>query len=281
MTLPTFLGIGAMKAGTSTLHTLLAEHPDVAMAAHRKEVMFFDRYWDRGLPWYEAHFSHVERQVPGEVTPGYLFHPEAAARMHAVVPQARLIAVLRDPVERAYSQYKFFVKEHAYAGDCEAFFNEHPNAVERGLYDQQLARYRALFPPERLLVLLFEELTRDPLPQLQRVFRHIGVRDDFVPPSVGERMNASALPRWHGAYALGRRAVGWMYRNDLAWLVSGLKRAGARRLFLSPSARAERFPPLPDATRARLAAYYQDDAARVAASLGRDLAPIWPTLRAR
>jgi hypothetical protein len=279
MTLPHFLGIGAMKAGTSTLHTLLAEHPEIAMAAHRKEVMFFDLHWDRGIAWYEEHFAHAAGRVPGEVTPGYLFHPEAAARIHAVVPQARLIAVLRDPVERAYSQYKFFVKENHYADPVEHFLREHPNAVARGLYHAQLERYRALFPDEQLLVLLFEEFNADPVGQVQRVYRHIGVQADFVPPSAGHRLNASALPRWHRAYALGRRAAGWMYNHDLAWVVSGLKQIGARRLFLSPVGASERFPPLPEATRARLIAHYTDDARRLGDWLGTDLSRHWTWLK--
>ena len=275
MTLPRFLGIGAMKAGTSMLHTLLSEHPQVAMAAHRKEVMFFDRHWARGVPWYEAHFDSSSPRVPGEVTPGYLFHPEAAQRIHAVVPDVRLFAVLRDPVERAYSQYKFFVKEHGYAHGVDAFLTEHPNAIERGLYATQLQRFRACFPSDQLLVLLFEDLIVDPVGQTQRVFAHIGVDATFAPPSAGKRLNVSERPRWHRAYALGRRTVGWMYNHDLAWVVDGLKRTGLRRVFFSGRTKRQAFEPLRDDTRARLTAHYADDVSALEDLLQRPLGDRW------
>lgn len=260
MTLPHFLGIGAMKAGTSLVHELLAEHPDVAMATDRKEVMFFDRHWERGVDWYEAHFDHTDGRVPGEVTPGYLFDPAAPGRIASVVPRVRLFAVFRDPVERAYSQYRFFVKEHAYKGSVEDFLAEHPNAVERGLYHAQLCRFSDHFDPDQLLVHLFDDLTEEPERVVRELFVHLGVDASFEPPSLGERRNVSERPRFHSLYALGRRGIGWLYDNDMAWVVARLKQTPVRKVFFTEKP-MDGFPPMSDDTRRRLEDRYRPDAA--------------------
>src|SRR5258706_11489250 len=100
--LPDFLIIGAQRSGTSTLYQYIARHPDVR-GAFRKEVHYFDMHYDRGLDWYRACFP--TRGFTGESSPSYLIHPEVPARVAAVLPDIKLIAILRNPVERAYSAY--------------------------------------------------------------------------------------------------------------------------------------------------------------------------------
>lgn len=275
--LPAFLGIGAMKAGTTTLHAWLAAHPEVGMAQGRKEVMFFDRHWDRGLAWYQQHFEGVDG-VLGEVTPGYLFHPEAAARIRSTVPDVRWIAILRDPVARAISQWRFFVKESGYAGDLDAFLAEHPNAVERGRYAEQLQRYVDRFAPEQGLVLIFEEAMADPATAVRQVYTHVGVDPSFVPEGLGERTNASAVPRFGALYRAGRRAIGWAYAHDLGWAVQATKGTGIKRVFLGGRGK-EGFAPVAKATRQRLQAGYAEDVVALEAMLGRSLGEVWPWSR--
>lgn len=279
MRLPDFLGIGAMKAGTTTLHALLATHPDVALPRHRKEVMFFDRHHGRGVDWYAEHFAHAGPRRTGEITPGYLHHPEAAARIADLLPDARLFAILRDPVERAHSQFRFFVKEHAYAGSFEDFLAEHPNALSRGRYAEQLDRFRDRFPDAQLHVLLLEDLRDQPEPTVGAWLAFLGLDPDRLPSTRPPRANESVRPRFHAAYAVGRRALGWLYDHDLAWVVDGLKRTGVKRVFLGGRRRDDApFPPMTDATRARLAELYAPDAERLGAWLGRDLAVPWTSL---
>lgn len=267
MTLPRFLGIGAMKAGTTTLHAHLAAHPGVVVPTSRKEVMFFDRYWDRGLDWYTAHFPDHDDRVPGEVTPGYLMHPEAPARVAATLPGVRLIVVLRHPVDRAISQYRFFIKERAYPHDLARFLEEHPNAIARGRYAEQLERWLARVRREQLLVLYFDDLVGDTAATMARVYRHIGVDDTFVPPALGTRRNESAVPRFHALYTLGRRGIAWAYAHDLGWAVQLAKRTGLRRVFLRGRSRSD-FAPIDPRTRADLHTAFADDIARLADLLG-------------
>ena len=103
--LPDLLVLGTQKGGTSSLRRLLLDHPQLFMAA-TKEVHFFSKNWDRSIDWYARHFSNAPEGVYcGESTPFYLFHQEAPQRIHNLIPQVKLIVLLRDPVERALSQY--------------------------------------------------------------------------------------------------------------------------------------------------------------------------------
>ena len=105
MRLPDFLGIGTQKGGTTYLHRLLQQHSQVFLA-HPKEVHYFSLHQNRGLDWYADHFAEASiEQHCGEVTPYYLFHSLAAERIQAAIPSVKLIVLLRDPVERALSQY--------------------------------------------------------------------------------------------------------------------------------------------------------------------------------
>ncbi|MGH2726565.1 MAG: sulfotransferase domain-containing protein, partial [Actinomycetota bacterium] len=105
--LPNFLILGAMKAGTTSLAYWLGEHPDVFLAPG-KELFFFNvpQRWELGVDWYRSQFAGSEGKIArGEATPGYLGHPQAAERIAATLPDVRLIALLRHPADRAYSQY--------------------------------------------------------------------------------------------------------------------------------------------------------------------------------
>lgn len=207
--LPDYLVIGAMKAGTSSLHAYLSEHPQV-MAWPRKEIHYFDREYGRGSYWYRRNFptrrAVAERRASlgrsvavGETTPCYLFHPAVAARVHRLLPEARLIVLLRDPVTRAFSHYRQLVRrgleslsfaaaldaeDERLAGAEQALASGpighdeahvHYSYRARGRYLEQLQRYFELVPAERILVLKSEEMFRDPQATLDQAFAFLGL----------------------------------------------------------------------------------------------------------
>lgn len=117
--LPSFLIIGAMKCGTSSLYHYLTQHPRV-IEASKKEVHYFDFNNELGIPWYRSHFPKESSLKPinaitGEASPEYMYHPRAASQCHLLLPNAKIIVMVRDPVERSFSQYshyKRFGEEH-------------------------------------------------------------------------------------------------------------------------------------------------------------------------
>ena len=184
--LPDFLVIGAQKAGTTALYAFLRRHPGIT-GPPWKEVSYFDRQYARGPAWYRGNFPLRSRgRLVGEASPSYLFHPDAPARAAALVPQARLVALLRDPVERAYSHYQheralgrerlsfedaLDREEERLAGELErmrgdpryfshAWWNH--TYLARGRYAEQLERWLEHYPRESLLVLPNEELASRP-----------------------------------------------------------------------------------------------------------------------
>ena len=205
MRLPDFLGIGTQKGGTTYLHGLLQQHPQVLLA-HPKELHYFSLHHGQGLDWYANHFAEAKaEQRCGEITPYYLFHPLAAERIHAVIPAVKLIVLLRDPVERALSQYfhsrrlglepleleAAFAAEEQRLADAEAALNQgeahrshqQHSYLSRSRYEQQLPRFEALFTPEQLLVLRSEALFERPQQLWEQVLAFLELDASPFPPS--------------------------------------------------------------------------------------------------
>jgi hypothetical protein len=182
--LPSFLVIGTQRGGTSSLYRYLAEHPDVAPPI-RKEVEYFTTHWTEGLDWYRAHFPLAVRSgVTFEASPNYLFHPYAPARAAQTVPGARLVVLLRDPIDRAWSHHQHMRRlgledlafTEAVAREAERTRRQPElcsinrefrgflrfSYLARGRYAEQLQRWWRYFPRHRMLVLRSDELYDDP-----------------------------------------------------------------------------------------------------------------------
>ena len=200
--LPDFVVIGARKSGTTTLHDRLCRHPRVVPAL-RKEIFFFvERNYAADRLWYRRNFPTVfeaRGKVAGDATPAYMFHPSAPARARAVVPRARIIAVLRNPVDRAYSEYNMRLAGHREgmtfedALDCEARrVGGHLDMEARdpghvpygalwhsyaggGLYADALARWRGAFDPGRVLAVSAEDLRADGRGTMDSIFEFLGL----------------------------------------------------------------------------------------------------------
>jgi Sulfotransferase domain len=245
--LPDFLIVGAQKAGTTALYAYLRWHPGITGPSW-KEVSFFDRHYRRGISWYRGQFPLRSRgKLVGEASPGYLFHPLGPERVAATVPGVRLIALLRDPVDRALSHYHHEVAlgreplsfEEALGAEEERTRGEEARMIRepgyfshawwdhtyvaRGRYAEQLERWLAAFPREQLLVLASEELSRDPAGMYARVLDFLGVpaHDLHAYPRVyrqeyGE-MRQETRQRLAEIFARPNRRLYDLLGRDLGW----------------------------------------------------------------
>lgn len=265
--LPDFLVIGTQKGGTTSLYNYLLRHPQVVRSIN-KEVHFFDERFHRGEAWYRGHFPTaayrelVRRRrgvaLTGESSPCYLFHPASPARVARLLPAARLVALLRDPVERAYSHYHHRVRKGIEARPFGAVVEEElrmhargelsPEAAEpewstcayqrysllsRGLYLEQLLRWRAVYPPDQMLVLCSEEFSRDPGRVYGQVQDFLGLRrvelaqarryNDFGRPA---RMDAEVRARLVEFFDEPNRRLYEHLGRDFGWQRSGAAAAG-------------------------------------------------------
>ena len=195
MTLPNFLIIGAQKSGTTWFGEILHQHPDIFVAPH--EIHFFDKDYNfrKGLAWYEAHFRNARRErAVGEKTPDYFWpngrgtdghQPDVHRLLHRTLPDARLVVILRDPVERAISAARHLVMDgwvspflsldDLLAGPAASIAEEH-GVIDYGRYARHLDAYFELFRREQVLVCVYEEdVVQDPQQGLRKVCDFLGV----------------------------------------------------------------------------------------------------------
>lgn len=251
---PSFLIIGAQRAGTTSLYNYLCEHPLVVPAA-QKELHFFDRSYSRSLPDYFRQYPIVwrsalpigPRRITGEATPYYLFHPLAAGRVQQALPGVKLIGLLRNPIDRAFSHYHHAVKLGAEPLPFEAAIEREPERLAgeferlccepdyhspahvyhsylaRGVYVDQLERWMSLFPGEQFQILKSEDFYADPNAMLRSVFAFLGLppaeirtgeqhnRQDYAPmhPDTRARLQDYFAPHNTRLYRFLNRDFGW------------------------------------------------------------------------
>ena len=180
-----FLGIGAQKAGTTWLYEQLAQHPQLRFPAG-KEIHFWDAQRDKGLDWYRGLFAPAAPGTrAGEITPAYAILPPAVlGEIRALNPALRMIYVLRNPIERAWSA-ALMAHERAELelGEAsDAWFVDHfrsRGSMQRGDYETCLRNWRAAFDPAQILVLRYEALRDEPRAFLEACCRHLGVEPGF------------------------------------------------------------------------------------------------------
>jgi len=274
--LPTFLGIGAPKAGTTWVHRLLESHPDVAVPAHRKEVHYFDLHFDDGPTWYERFFPTPAPGAPapkavGEFTPHYLYDPAVPARVASVPTIDRFLVTLRNPVDRAFSHYRFRRRQDNSTLSFEGFLDREPTAVQWGLYGRHLAPWFAQLPPERFLVLVYEDAVADPAHTEVRIADHLGIDPHGFPADAGTApANEAFVPRRRRAYAGAVRQARWLRHHDLDPVITLARRTGVLGVLKRP-APAENESVSPE-LRARLWAGFEADVVDLEALTGIDLA---------
>jgi hypothetical protein len=196
--LPDLLVIGAQRGGTSSLYRYLGGHPQVEPSL-RKETEYFSRRYANGEVWYRGHFPLRRSGLTFEATPDYLFHPRAPERAAATVPDARIVVLLREPIERAISHWQHMTRlgfETRSFSDALAIESERVDGAfddvaagrpidegpmlrfsyrSRGRYDEQLARWFGHYSRERVLVLRSEELFADPSASVSALERFAGL----------------------------------------------------------------------------------------------------------
>src|SRR5438105_6519641 len=271
--LPTVIVIGAAKCGTTSVHEYLDDHPEVAMSAE-KELNFFveEKNWPRGIAWYESQFD-PDAPVRGESSPTYTAYPEyhgVPERIRSVVPDAKLIYLVRDPIERILSHYlhRTTVRpqplEEALARDD---LRERLVAVSR--YWLQLTRYLPHFPEEQILVVDSDELRHDHAVTMRRIFGFVGVDPDFT--SAGfERSHNRAIGQTRKRRS-GQAVVSVLERT-LGPARTQRLRERAPAAVKAPFVHQVERPQLDDGWRERLADELRDDVERLRAHTGLALA---------
>jgi hypothetical protein len=286
--LPNFYVIGAQKCGTTSLHEYLRCHPSIYLPEGKETKFFVDEErYKKGFSYYlDTHFSSCNgAQAVGEVDPDYIYFETGLSRMaeHLDLRRLKFIAVLRDPVKRAFSHYLMTLRRGVEPLSFEEAIDQeetriaagyrermHYSYVGRGFYYRQIRRFLEYAEPSQFLFLRAEELRHDPQDCLRRVYRHLGVDETLEPANVREEYHSARVPRslawlhWvqreSAAKKLIRRAIPWKEtRHRLRRMLLEANESAAIRLEMS------------EASRNRLADTYRDENRMLAELLGWDL----------
>ena len=194
--LPNLVVIGAQKCGTSGLHYHLGLHPEISMSKP-KELNFFieERNWPRGADWYSGHFD-PDATVRGESSPNYTAYPHhlgVPERMHSMIPDAKLIYVVRDPLLRIASHWVHNYAKRREKGDLAATL-AHPNTsyLIRSQYHMQLQQFLRYYDMDQILVFQQSDFRRQRADSLRTIFEFLGVDPDFTHPSFERERHATA-----------------------------------------------------------------------------------------
>lgn len=222
---PNFLYIGIARAGSTWLFDMLRKHPEIYVPP-AKDIYYFDQYYDKGIGWYLSHFQAAGKaKAVGELSHDYYFCPDAPARIQEALPEVRLICCLREPVDRLLSGYAYnrttdvrrevSLADYAAREDIAVQFN----------YYEHLKRFVDTFGRERLLVVFYEDLVADPAAFIRPIYRFLDVDEDFIPPTLHERINPARDARMESVALFAYRFALVLRRLGLANLVGRIKQS--------------------------------------------------------
>jgi len=291
VTLPDFIVVGAAKAGTTALYWYLADHPQVFMS-RVKETNYFAYGLDEGghllygdpelhhfpirtIDAYERSFEGAgDARAVGEASPIYLECPQSAGRIRETIPDARIICGLRDPVDRAYSDYLMYLRSRGRRLDpareltpSAAWARPDSHWMQISMYHEALRRYFDVFPPDRIFVFLFDDLKADQAGLVRDIYRFLGADDGFVPDfgtphNVGGMPASMLLERVFTNDPLRRAVDPWIPKRAADWA----RRTRTRNL--------RRAPRLPSELGKELRERFREDIGQTAELIGRDLS-LW------
>jgi hypothetical protein len=272
--LPNFLYIGTSKAGSTWLFNTLALHPDVFLASN-KGLYYFDAHIGKGQDWYLSHFDDTQgRRAVGEISHSYLSSPEAVARIRELNPAMRLLVCLREPVDRAFSDYLDLVKNNQFAGSLDEAVDQYPRLLDRGRYATHLQRYLDVFPAEQLHIGLFDDLKTNAQGYADEVFDFLDVSPLELPPAALKSRMPAGKPRSTAVAAAAKSASKAVKKLGLRRLRSRVKRSVAVRSALYRPYGDDR-PVLDPATAARLRERFEPEVHRLDDLLGRQVSKQW------
>lgn len=275
--LPNFLIIGAARSGTTSVYHNLSEHPDIIIPV-KKEPQFFTSQWERGLDWYQALFAdYAGQKAIGEASMSYTYpdYTQTPTRIYELLPDTRLIYILRNPVERTFSHYLYYRHySKVETLDFEQALQNWDIYLGTSRYYEWIEKYLHYFDRQKLLIIFFEEYVANPQANLWQIFRFLDVDSTFVPTNLTLKTNASFKPWSERLFQLYRR---FSLSRPRIWLESLLPqhaRPVIRNKIRAVLGQKQSTPQMAAETRSYLQAYFQPQVERLEQFLNRDLS-IW------
>lgn len=290
-----FIGIGAGRSGSSWIARCLAEHPDILFSSQKskKELDFFNdddplgphsSHYHLGLNWYYNQFPLPQSgKIIGEFSPFYLVDSQAPKRIKKHFPQVKIIAVLRNPLEKIYSLYwwhKTSIRAHVPSNFNQAvrkgFYQD--LSLDRAKYFRYLKSYFYLFPHQNIKVILFDDIKRAPRQVVKDLYRFLGVRQNFIPSVLekkGKKVNEAVVIRFNsfkkGTSYILKFLKKYRLKSFYNLLVENNFCLGVYRVYQKINLKQSRYPPMAADVKKILRKYYQKDIRSLSRLIKRDL----------
>jgi len=282
---PNFIGIGMQKCGTTWLAKMLSDHPEVGFARD-KETNFFNEVWPlsgksgkskletEGIDSYRKYFS--PGRVVGEWSVTYAPDPYAAELIKQHFPNVKIIASLRNPIDRSLSSYNFgkYATLSENSGTFEEAIRKHPAYIEESLYYPQLKRYFDLFPRENIKTILLDDIEKDSRAVLKDLYRFLEVDDSFVPRDIDRKITVARKVQFRSIYR-SAKGLSPILKRISPPILRPYARVAARKLVVKPIAEILSKPlekePMEEETRENLREVFTPDIVRTGKLVGRNL----------
>ncbi len=272
----TFIGIGAQKCASSWLYDILADHPEAALS-ETKELDFFSYRYEQGYHWYESQFPDKPgAKAVGEISPSYFNEASVPERARLYSPDLRILLSLRDPVERALSQHRHLIRIGMVPGPDYRFepaLADNPSYVEQGRYATHLSRWLESFPENQVLVVLMEDIRKDPEVTARKVYEFLGIDSGHRSAALHEKSNPSYAVRSHVLDSIICTLRGTANKLGMGSAWQGLGRIGFQKLYRGMNRKPSSavIPPALPETIESLKQRFNQETLKLQEMLGRDL----------
>ena len=272
-----FIGIGSGKCGSTWIYDNIAAHPEVCDKNLKELNYFSDLYDEHPFSWYQSQFGGCgDKLIKGEFSVTYLGHPLAAGRIKKHFPDAKILAIVRNPVKRAFSNYLHSIRKGDIA-DSFAFgdYINDEDTLAPGKYADYLKAYYDLFGADNIYVIVLEEFLKDIPAGMKQIYQFIGVNDiDFLPEGYDQANNEAKSYKYLWIENLMVKTYRWLSRSGYTRLVKTILDTGIGTLIRKINGQDKPVPKIDDTSKDRLTAYYQAYNTELERLLGRELT-IW------
>jgi hypothetical protein len=272
-----FVGIGSGKCGSTWIYDNIVSHPEICDKNLKELNYFSDLYDEHPFSWYQSQFGACTNDlITGEFSVTYLAHPLAAKRIKQHFPDAKIMAIVRNPVKRAFSNYLHSIRKGDISADYPfSDYIDNEETLAPGKYSDYLNAYYELFDKDKILVIVLEEFLKDIPAGMKQIYQFLGVKDmDFLPEGYDQANNEAKSYKYLWIENLMVRTYRWLSRSGYTRLVKSILDTGIGSLIRKLNGQDKPVPKIDEPSKSRLDTYYQSYNDALEKLLGRELS-IW------
>lgn len=271
--LPDFIVMCPAKTGSRWIYECLREHPSIGMAKNVKGTRFFEKYYNRGIEWYERFFEYCDNNsIKGEVDETYFACPEAPERMYHHIPDIKLITCLRNPIDRTFSAYLYFHRLGVMNESFETSLDKYRNVlVSDSFYYDNLSNYLKYFPADNILIVLMDDLKKDPVQFIENIYSFLGIDTTFKPSALHTKVHEGGEPRSKLLNKIAIMSSRLLRKWDMLGPFYKARNSKLLMKILFSRPYGEHYPSMSDSARKRLQEEYRSQISGLSDLIKRDL----------